>query len=288
METGDSFRGVTGMEPFTQHALAATAVLFIGLSKAGFGGGLGMLTTPLCVLAFSSPEQGRGPTFAIGALLPLLCAGDAFSMRHFWGRWQSHTLKQLLPGILLGVVIGVHCLDRFSARQLNVIIGMLALLFVLFQLGKEHLFKHTAPSNPGGIAGLVYGLGAGVTSTFAHGAGPVINMFLIPQRLPKETYMGTTILVFTWINWIKMPFFVWKGIITRESLMTGALYLALVPLGVRLGVWLNRRIPEKAFLRWVYGLTFAAGLQLITGFNPAKALSSFVGQDHAPVPRLNR
>ncbi|MEY4201068.1 MAG: hypothetical protein RLZZ265_2808, partial [Verrucomicrobiota bacterium] len=35
------------------------AVLFIGLSKAGFGGGLGMLTTPLCVLAF-------GPKDAIG------------------------------------------------------------------------------------------------------------------------------------------------------------------------------------------------------------------------------
>ena len=60
--------------------LAAVAVLFIGLSKAGFGGGLGMLTTPLCVLAFGAKD-------AIGILLPLLCAGDAFSLYHYWGKW---------------------------------------------------------------------------------------------------------------------------------------------------------------------------------------------------------
>jgi hypothetical protein len=53
--------------------IASLAVLFIGLSKAGFGGGLGMLTTPLCALAFP-------PRDAIGILLPLLCAGVVFSL----------------------------------------------------------------------------------------------------------------------------------------------------------------------------------------------------------------
>ena len=48
--------------------LAALGVLFIGFSKAGFGGGLGMLTTPLCVLAFTA--RGKDATYAIGILLP--------------------------------------------------------------------------------------------------------------------------------------------------------------------------------------------------------------------------
>src|SRR5437870_6057975 len=86
--------------------LAALGVLFIGLSKAGFGGGLGMLTTPLCVLAFSA--QGKDPTFAIGILLPLLCAGDAFSLYHYWGKWERKNLKYLLPGVVLGVLAGVQ------------------------------------------------------------------------------------------------------------------------------------------------------------------------------------
>jgi hypothetical protein len=80
--------------------LAATGVLFIGLSKAGFGGGLGMLTTPLCVLAFSA--GGKPPAFAIGVLLPLLCAGDAFSLYHYWRRWEARNLQYLLPGVVVG------------------------------------------------------------------------------------------------------------------------------------------------------------------------------------------
>src|SRR6185295_11729483 len=102
---------------------AGLGVVFIGLSKAGFGGGLGMLTTPLCVLAFSA--GGQPPAFAIGVLLPLLCAGDAFSIYHYWGKWRKNNLLYLLPGVVAGVVVGVHLIDRFSARQLNLAIGIL-------------------------------------------------------------------------------------------------------------------------------------------------------------------
>ncbi len=253
------------MTSYSEHALASIAVLFIGISKAGFGGGLGMLTTPLCVLAFGA--SGHPPTFAIGTLLPLLCAGDVFSLFHFWRKWRMENLILLLPGVFLGVILGIQGLARFSAPQLNIVIGSLAIAFLLFQLAKERLFRNAAASRPTRTEGVVFGIAAGVTSTFAHGAGPLMTMFLIPQKMPKEIYMGTMILVFTCINWVKMPFFIWKGIITLETLRTGALYLILIPIGVRLGVALNRTISEKAFVRWVYILTFLAGMQLVTGFN---------------------
>ncbi|HEY2951610.1 MAG TPA: sulfite exporter TauE/SafE family protein, partial [Verrucomicrobiae bacterium] len=242
------------MLDFTTILLAALGVLFIGLSKAGFGGGLGMLTTPLCVLAFGA--GGKAPSFAIGVLLPLLCAGDAFSLYHYWSKWDRNNLKYLLPGVLAGVVIGVQLIGRFSKEELNIAIGTLAVLFVIFQLVKGRIFRAEGAFAPNHAIGVPCGLGAGITSTFAHGAGPVVSMFLIPQQMPKERYVGTTVLVFTWINWIKMPFFVWKGIITRETLLTGLFYLPLIPLGVWLGVWLNRRVSEQWFLRLVYCFTF--------------------------------
>jgi uncharacterized membrane protein YfcA len=244
--------------------LAAVAVLFIGLSKAGFGGGLGMLTTPLCVLAFTA--RGEPPTFAIGVLLPLLCAGDAFSLWHYWGKWQRRNLLYLIPGVLVGVVVGVQLIGRFSARELNIVIGLLAVSFVIFQLVKERIFAAEGAFAPNHKVGIPCGIGAGITSTFAHGAGPVVSLFLIPQQLPKEIYVGTTVLVFTWINWIKMPFFVGQGIITRETLTLGLVYLPLIPVGVWLGVWLNRKFSERGFLRAVYGMTFLTGLQLIFNF----------------------
>ena len=176
--------------------MAIIAVLFIGLAKAGFGGGLGMLTTPLCVLAF-------GPRDAIGILLPLLCAADAFSIYHYWGKWEKKNLKFLLPGVVVGVVVGVQLIDRFSAGELNIAIGVLAVSFVVFQLTKEIIFRAEGAFAPNHLIGVPCGIGAGITSTFAHGAGPVVSLFVIPQRLPKEIYVGTTVLVFTCINWIK-------------------------------------------------------------------------------------
>lgn len=234
----------------------AVGVLFIGLAKAGFGGGLGMLTTPLCVVAF-------GPEHAIGILLPLLCAGDFFSLWHYWRKWRIDNLKFLLPGVVIGVLIGVQLFNRFSARELNLIIGLLAIVFVVFQLSKEYIFRSTAPFQPNHLLGFPCGIGAGVTSTFAHGAGPVVSLFLIPQRLPKEIFVGTTVLVFTWINWIKVPFFVANGIINQHTLKIGAAFFLLVPLGVWIGVWMNRRISDKHFPKIIYALTFLTGLHLV-------------------------
>lgn len=258
--------------------IAVLAALFIGISKAGFGGGLGLLTTPLCVLAFGAKD-------AIGILLPLLCAGDLFSLYHYWGRWRRENLKYLLPGVVIGVLVGVRLLGQFSPRQLNLSIGIIAVAFVVFQFAKERIFRAEGAFQPGHGLGIPFGIGAGITSTFAHGAGPVVSMFLIPQRLPKEIYVGTTVLVFTWINWIKLPFFcldrsalAWdwlpaESIINARTLATSAPFLPLIPVGVWLGVWLNRRIPESSFLNVIYVLVLLAGLQLIFNFDLARLLA---------------
>ena len=260
-------------------AVAVLAALFIGISKAGFGGGLGMLTTPLCVLAF-------GPKDAIGILLPLLCVGDLFSLYHYWGKWERRNLLFLLPGVVIGVIVGVQLIGRFSARELNLAIGVLAVFFVSFQLVKEAVFRAEGAFAPNHALGIPCGVVSGITSTFAHGAAPVVSMFLIPQRLPKVIYVGTTILVFTWINWIKLPFYCldrrwadwsWvpaEAIINRRTLLLSATYLPVVPLGVWIGVWLNRRFSEQGFLKIIYALVLVAGLQLIFNFDPIRLFSA--------------
>jgi len=253
------------MTSYTTILLATIGVLFVGFSKAGFGGGLGMLTTPICVLAFCA--NGKPPAFAIGTLLPLLCAGDAFSIYHYWGKWEPKNLKYLLPGVVVGVVIGVRLIGKFSNRQFNIAIGVLAVLFVLFQVLKDRVYRAEGAFSPSHKTGVPFGVGAGITSTFAHGAGPLVSLFLIPQKMAKEFYVGTSVLVFTWINWIKLPFFVHQRIITGETLMTGLYYFPLVPMGVWLGIWLNRKISERFFLKAVYVITFLSGLQLIFNFD---------------------
>ena len=254
--------------------LAGFAVLFIGVAKAGFGGGLGMLVTPLCVLAF-------GPKTAIGILLPLLCAGDAFSLYHYWRKWRAENLKFLLPGVVAGVVLGVQLVGKFSPRQLNIAIGLIAVLFVGFQFVKERIFRAEGGFAPNHAVGVPCGVSMGITSTFAHGAGPVAAMFLMPQRMPKEIFMGTSILLFAFVNWIKLPFFCVdrslvdlplcapQALITPATLRVSAKFFPLVPLGVWLGVWLNRRFSERIFGRVISACLLVTGLQLIFNFDLA-------------------
>ena len=250
---------------------AIAAVLFIGISKAGFGGGLGLLTTPLAVLTF-------GPKDAIGIILPLLCAGDAFSLWNYWRKWDARNLKFVLPGVFVGIVIGVQLINQFKPDQLNTIIGCIAVTFVLFQLVKEKIFSAEGAFAPNHRVGVPIGLATGITSTFAHGAGPIMSMFLIPQRLPKETFVATNVLIFTYVNWLKMPFFCIDrtqinlpvfaphSLITRETLLTSAIFFPLVPLGVWLGVWMNQKISERAFMKVVFAFLFVTGLELIFQF----------------------
>jgi uncharacterized membrane protein YfcA len=259
---------------WTHWLLAAVAVLFIGVAKAGFGGGLGLLVTPLCVLAF-------GPKSAIGILLPLLCLGDVFSLRHYWGKWRAENLRYLLPGVIVGIVLGVQCIGRFSPRQLNLAIGVIAVLFVVIQVARERILRAEGEFAPSHLNGVPFGLGIGVTSTFAHGAGPVAAMYLLPQRLPKELFVGTNILLFFWVNLLKLPFFCVdrslvnlplftpEPLITRATLWTSLLFAPLVPLGVWLGVWLNRRFSERSFAGTIYAILLLTGAWLIyQGWGP--------------------
>ena len=255
--------------------IAAFAVLFIGDAKAGFGGGWVILVSPLCVFVL-------GPKHAIGILLPLLCAGDAFSLYHYWGKWRRDNLKYLVPGVMAGVVIGVQLIGHFSPRQLNVAIGVIAVLFVAFQFTQDRIFRAEGAFEPNHALGVPCGVGMGITSTFAHGAGPLAALFLIPQRLSKEIFVGTNVLLFAWVNWIKMPFFcidravinlpVFSPVplITRETLLMSLKFFPLVPVGVWLGVWLNRRFSEKAFAVVIYLFLLLTGLQLIFNFDLAK------------------
>ena len=166
------------------YAIAALGIFLVGLSKAGFGGGLGILTTPLAVIAFSRME--KTPVFAIGVVLPLLCAADMFSIYYYRGKARKENLRYLLPGVVVGTIIGLMLIDRFSARQMNVAIGIICIGFVLFQLAKEKIFAAEGTFAPNHAIGVPCGIGAGITSTFANGAGPLVAMFLIPQRLSKE------------------------------------------------------------------------------------------------------
>jgi uncharacterized membrane protein YfcA len=76
--------------------------------------------------------------------------------------------------------------------------------------------------------------------------------------------VGTTVIVFTMFNYVKLIPYAWLGQLSADNLATSFLLLPLAPVGIRLGRWLLDRIDERLFYRIAYGLLLVTGLKLVS------------------------
>jgi uncharacterized membrane protein YfcA len=238
------------------YLLAAPVVLLVGISKGGFGGGLGTMAVPLLALMID-------PRLAAAILLPILCVMDLFSVWSFRGTWDKSNLKTLLPGALLGTLAGALTFSITNADMIRILVGVLALYFVAHYLWGLRMLQHAQRTEAGIARGTFWGTIAGYTSYIAHAGGPPVSIYLLPQQLPKVTLVGTTVLFFTIINYIKLIPYAWLGQLNTDTLMTSLLLMPLAPIGVKLGVYLLHKVSEKWFYWTCYGFLFIAGLKLV-------------------------
>jgi uncharacterized membrane protein YfcA len=96
-------------------------------------------------------------------VLPLLCAANSVSLYYYWKKWRKNNLNYLLPGVVVGTIVGLMLMDRFSPRQMNITIGVICIAFVVFQFAKEQIFKAEGIFAPNHQIGIPCGIGAGIT-----------------------------------------------------------------------------------------------------------------------------
>ncbi len=239
-------------ENFVFYLAALAAVLLTGISKSGFGGGLGVLAVPLMSLA-------APPQFAAAVMLPLLIVMDAFTVRHYCRSWDRRNLTVLLPAAIAGIVIGSRLFPLLNAAQVRILVGTIALLFSLnYFVGFSAVERKPSLS-----AGIFWGSVAGFTSFGVHAGGPPLDIYLLPQKMPKTMFVGTTVVFFAVVNLIKVVPYVLLGQLTAESLKVSLLLAPVAPLGVRLGLILHRRIDERLFYRLCYLFLGIVGLKLL-------------------------
>lgn len=239
------------------YLFAVAAVLITGISKGGFGGGLGLIAVPL--MAFAIP-----PMQAAAIMLPILCLMDFFSMLKFRAHGDRKNLSILLPAALVGIGIGTITFHYLSDAQIKLMIGLVALGFVANHLRQ----RSSAAKSASIIRGSFWGVIAGFTSFGVHAGGAPMNIYLLPQRLPKSVYVGTTVIFFTAVNYVKLIPYLWLGQFNYSTLMTALVLAPLAPLGVYIGGLLHHRIDDRWFYRICYGLLALAGIKLlIDGIN---------------------
>ena len=234
------------------YAVAIPAVILVGISKGGFAG-ISALSLPLLALQIS-PLRGAV------IMLPILIVQDVVSVWAYWRKWDWGNLKVLFPGAFVGIVLGYLLAAYVSESAFKLALGVISLAF-----GARYLFANAAeaPKRAASHAGLFWGAIAGFTSMIANNGAPPFQIYVTPQRLPRDVFIGTMSIFFAVVNWVKVPPFVSLGLFTRETLLTS---VALFPLAIAAtwaGVLLIRRVSADEFNRLVYSLMVLIGVKLI-------------------------
>jgi uncharacterized membrane protein YfcA len=237
------------------YLFAIPAVILIGLAKGGFSG-LGALGTPLIAL-------GIDPVRGAAILLPILIVQDVVSVLAYRRAWDGFVLAVMLPGAIAGIGLGYAFAASVSEAAVMAALGAISILFGAYRLWVERGHVVQASSRSPAWVGTLFGLVSGFTSQIAHAGGPPFQMWVMPRRLPRDAFVGTTAIFFAIINWIKVPAYLALGQFSRANLLASAVLLPLAILSSLAGVWLVRRVPAERFYTIVYWLMVAAGAKLL-------------------------
>lgn len=241
-------------------AVAAFAVFFVGVAKAGFGGMIGSLAMPM-VAAVSDIAT------AIAVLFPTYFVMDV---------WVSWIYRKTVPWTLLrpmaaagivGTLLGALAFQLIDARYLATFLGVLS-----FSIGLRFFLRRLIrPASPPaeqdpsernwprliGLNGA-----SGFTSFFLMGEAP-IQVFLLPLRLAPRVYVSLLVWFFLAVNAVKIPIVLGTGLVTAESLWVSALLLPAMPLGILVGRRINERIPKEPFYVIVHVLLMLLGTYMV-------------------------
>ena len=239
----------------TAWAVAAFAVLITGISKSGLGGALGGLAVPFLSMWMS-------PRNAAAVMLPILITMDMVGIRAWRGKADWHDLKLLVPGAMLGILLGTFAFGIMSDQLVRSAIGLIAVGFTLDRLIRKR-GRTPADQRPAGIFGWMSGMAAGFTSTLAHAGGPPVMIYLLSWRQPRDTFVATTVFFFFVINLAKLPFYIGLGLFSLETLKMSAILLPLVPIGVWTGMRVLRLIPERPFYLFATAALGLSGIKLL-------------------------
>lgn len=266
----------TFIQSISQYSLGfyiATAfgVVLMGISKSGFGAGIGFLAVPLIA------SQSNVNT-ALALLLPILVATDLMGLRLYLKHFDKAMMKIIIPAGLMGTVLGIIFFKQITPAILSISIGTFTLLFLIQRLwlankqgGKSiarlAMEESKSPSNQLSsktkLAGRLFAMISGFTSFIAHNGGPPMTAFLIPRKMDPMIYTATLGVFFTAINFSKWIPYGYLGLLDFKGMAIAIVFLPLVPIGVYLGFYAARKIPQATYYKIVYVAMFFGGMKMI-------------------------
>jgi uncharacterized membrane protein YfcA len=98
------------------------AILLFGISKAGLGGSVALVSIPLMTIVMPFGE-------ALAITLPILILADFVAVYKFRKEFDFQILKLILSGAFIGIIIGALTFKYFSEDVLKLLVGLMGFSF---------------------------------------------------------------------------------------------------------------------------------------------------------------
>lgn len=233
--------------------LALLASFLVGASKGGLPL-VGLLSVPLLSLVMPAGQ-------AAGLTLPIYILSDIYGLWIYRHEFDKRNLAILIPAGAVGILGGYLTAHITNEDMVKFLVALIGLAYCADAVSKTW---RTVPTKPADLPrGIFWGTIAGFTSFVSHAGGPPYNMFVLPQRMSKMIYAGTTTIVFAAVNLMKLPPYIALGQVNFGSLQICVVLAPLALFGAWAGYRLTTVVPEKLFFRAVEIALFLVALLLL-------------------------
>ncbi len=233
--------------------LAGVAALLVGLAKGGMPA-IGMVAVPLLSLSMS-------PVQAAVLLLPIYVISDMVGVWLYRRAYSAVNLRILIPAGVTGVVVGWLTAAMVSDRAITLLIGLMGIGFCLNMWLRKN---GNAPPQPAHVGkGWFWGMVSGFTSFISHAGAPPFQVYMLPQKLPKAEFAGTSTILFAVINAAKIVPYQNLRPYSTEMLWSAAAVVPFALIGTVAGAYATRRIADVWFYRLVQAGLFAVSVKLV-------------------------
>ena len=232
-----------------QWLLGIFCAFMIGVAKTG-APGVGTMIAPLMVLTVGDARLAAAWT------LPVLSTADVFAVTYWRRHAEARQLFSLIPWVLAGIAGGAVALS-LNELVIRRIIGVIIVSMLVVYLWRRFSTRPQVAGNPA-----FYGICTGFATTLANASGPVMNLYLLTKKLPKEKFVATGAWFFFVVNLLKSPVYAWYHLYSRASLVFDLLMVPAVLAGALAGRWLIRNMEQHVFEVLVIVLTAVSCLFL--------------------------
>lgn len=179
-----------------------------------------------------------------------------------WSERKGIDLKVCVPLcilVILGSIPGAFFLKVGDARHLKVLFGI-----VVVFIGVEMYFRErkSGVSKGSPILMIVIGLLSGVLCGL-FGVSALLVAYVSRTTKNQSQFRANNCVVFTVENTFRLGLYLYTGILTMESVKTAFFLLPFMFLGLGIGIFFHKRLPERTAKSLVILLLIISGLSLI-------------------------